>query len=349
MGGPSGGGKKQGKQKAPPQQGPVPTQTGPTRGKENSLAQTKFASNKKKSKTNGLKPYTTDDLIAAVQELEKDPNFGSDPDKVLAALRELGGTNDENFKGLMRVDDAPDLSGLDPKLKKKLTSMLKHKSEHTGLVEDENGFMVAASHTLTGISAGQSIAQNKNLPMSLSGAASAVLDPVLAVTLSGDLGQAGLDSYLEGGQSQPKTGPGTDASYPELNGDIDGYLLGNQIASGEKKLGGKDGMSVSQLLAGYYDGKDAPHQQRFDTMQQLPAEEKKKIERESSKFKDVYGSNKQRTKDPMSIPGLLGPAGDAEVLGANKEFWDYVGRRSSKPKAPGGGQKPPAFGGKKKV
>lgn len=136
-----------------------------------------------------------------------------------------------------------------------LMRMSNHSDESHGFARDSFGQDVAMGHVLTGISGG--MYRNKDTELRPGWAQSLrlgfPLDNLYATTLAGDLGQ----SLAKGGHEGRFLGPGTEASNPELVGDIDGMLLGShqQLLSKGKSLqtNGPTGVKLSQMLSTYYD------------------------------------------------------------------------------------------------
>lgn len=199
--------------------------------------------------------------------------------------------------------------GLSPEDLAALQRMSVHSDQDHGLVTDRTGKQLATSHVLTGLSAG--VYRNRRTPMHplVSLGVGAPLDNLHAMTLAGDLGQSATEDLM--GQhhraDRHLIGRDTEASEPELTGDIDGYLLGAHLTEqcGQRSLAekGERGLALSALLRSYYGqsgkepqpaAKGLSAQTRFTHMsQELAAATQGKtgmaeLAQQTSNFIDVY-------------------------------------------------------------
>lgn len=240
------------------------------------------------------KPDTVQDYIGIVKHMEKVfPNWTGE--QIMNNLRTLGNVDNALFMKMYGMDkldsagvkekygrehnsdptkDQKQLeqmmikAGMAPNEIAALERMSQHNDEGHGTAKDSFGEDVALSHVLTGISAG--MYRNKNADLVPSGAMDTVanlpligpnikVDNLYAATIAGDLGQAASEHIQD--HSKPLLGPGSEASPPELTGDIDGFLMGGHLneLTGGKSLttNGKNSMKFSDLLASYYDPNNA--------------------------------------------------------------------------------------------
>lgn len=239
------------------------------------------------TKTDEQKPDTIEDFIRIVGKVEKAfPKMSGE--QLLNNLRVYGRNDDQNFRKMYGLDklnkdelrekygrpvmsnqnddsEYLDLFLRSGKIKPKdiasLKRMLNHSDEDHGLAKDSFGNDVALSHVLTGLTAGQYRNPDTDLrPEGFKGTLSRIVgaghnvDNLYATTIAGDLGQSAV--FHQMGKSKNLIGEDTDASNPELIGDIDGYMLGKHLPdlSGKQSLSkvGPDGLQLSQLLSEYY-------------------------------------------------------------------------------------------------
>ena len=191
--------------------------------------------------------------IATVQRAEK-AYSGLSPFELTAAMRSLSLTDNSGFRRLFGgsapgivLTPAPPLTQADID---NLIDWTRHRpthptDPHPGVRTDAKGEVLTPSHVLTGITAGMT--RNRMLDPTPGGSANpfgAALDNLFAVTISGDLGQSAAFVKV-GKQSKPYTGPASEASEPELVGDIDGFLIGDSIS-------GTTTSKLSEILLDYY-------------------------------------------------------------------------------------------------
>ena len=208
-------------------------------------------------------PGTVNDFVDLVAKVEQAyPDLSQD--EVLAALRRLGGYDDANFQKLFGTEAGIDLmaqGGLTDEDILRLTYMLRHGHEdgfETGLVTDQFGNRLAMGHVLTGLTAGDNYDPDKHLDVPLSGWVGSSVDNIYTATIAGDLGQSAtlLDEEGNATDQTPYIGNGTEATYGELYGDIDGAVIGNIIRRDENSdiyQAWENGAPISEIVDMYYD------------------------------------------------------------------------------------------------
>jgi len=209
-------------------------------------------------------------------------------------------------------------------------------------VRDCFGYDVAIGHVITGIGAGRrwdhsldhlaeaakrqgrdyTAAVVKNMPMGER------VDNIYSLTIAGDLGQSA--SLINEGKQTNFIGPGTEATYSELVGDIDGLIMG-QGTSGTLS----DKEKLSSYLSGYYcvdylaDG--LPNAaRRFNTFKSDLKAGGGKLLRESKRFSTNY--NYRRQWKSLIWPGLLGltPGNVEDVYNKFVEWLEAEAKTESK-------------------
>ncbi len=216
--------------------------------------------------------YTIDEFISIVKKIEKSrPDWK--PRQVLESLHNIAGTNNQRHRRVMQTEEGNSLINvIDLKDIVKLGGMLVHSNVEapyeTGVVKDNTNQNIALSHVLTGIGAGLSrriispseIADGFLPAVGDLVTAGSNMDTLYSETLSGDLAQSAVQ--YNAGKQKSLVGPGTEATYAELVGDIDGFILGSQLSSTSLKEEFKKGeMKLSALLESYYTGQ---HNDRFN-------------------------------------------------------------------------------------
>jgi hypothetical protein len=188
------------------------------------------------------------EYVQLVQKVE-DANPSFTPTEVVDALREHAGYA-ESFRPVLRKAPAHVLVPTGALTKADL-DRLKELSKHstaggieTGIAQQDSlGFQVCMGHVVAGMSAG-----TMGSPRSFS-KFGITIDPLYAVTISGDLGQTAVEfvATKDGFADEPCTaliGKGSEATDAELAGDIDGWLIGSTFD-------GK-GPKVSETLRAWY-------------------------------------------------------------------------------------------------
>ncbi|APR86769.1 hypothetical protein A7982_12118 [Minicystis rosea] len=186
--------------------------------------------------------------IALVRKVER--ATGWNPDTVLNALRRLAGYDTPRFQTLYGLPAAPALTptgDLTHDDISKLEGMSSHgvlrTGKEIGIVTDASNHGVAIGHVLTGLSGGQHRNRAADLRPWLNFGAGFPLDNLHAATLAGDIGQSAVEIHQNGG-SGARIGPGSELTFAEAIGDIDGLLMGDE--------GGLKGLTVSERLHAYY-------------------------------------------------------------------------------------------------
>jgi hypothetical protein len=111
-----------------------------------------------------------------------------------------------------------------------------------GIACDVLGYEVAIGHVLTGLSGGQHRNRQADLRPWFGRMAGHTLDNLYAATLAGDIGQSAVEIHYH--PNGPLIGAGSELSFAEAIGDIDGLLMGDE--------GGLMGRTVSRRLLDYY-------------------------------------------------------------------------------------------------
>ncbi|MCK4790721.1 MAG: carboxypeptidase regulatory-like domain-containing protein, partial [Desulfobacteraceae bacterium] len=207
--------------------------------------------------------FCIDDFISLVKNIEAS-NPALSGEDILNGLRRIAGYDTEYFQKI--YGDIPPAKKLNfgtiqPHI---LKGMISHDIKHDvefGVVKDRFGYDVSMGHVLTGVSGGQHRITDVDLTpwykilFGIVGfLAGEEMDNLYAVTISGDLGQS---AYMvnEGLYEPPYIGMNTEATHAELIGDIDGVLIGKNIATllNGKNLGSKAAEArLSELLSNYY-------------------------------------------------------------------------------------------------
>lgn len=222
------------------------------------------------------------------------------------------------------VDFGPELDYLlpDNETTRKVARLATHEHENKrtasekeiGIVKDCTGLYVAIGHTFTGMSAGPHF--NEDVwPIGVNN--------LYAVTISGDLGQSAvkmyyfqktgnmnheIDRYLGGEDSC------TEATFAELVGDIDGFLLGSAYESFEDQR-------ISDVLARYYcdppDGAYAHCSNRFTMFESLMdwsylVDQVELFMRAFGAFKSQEPDNVKYLQLDEVVPPLIAPSHDLE-------------------------------------
>ncbi len=158
------------------------------------------------------------------------------------------------------------------------------------------------------------------------------IDNLPAATISGDLGQSA--AFVNGGQhvgtgQHTYIGPGTEATYAELTGDIDGMIIGeaiggNVVGNPIREAWNNPDMSFSDFLGQYHD--DYANSRFANAHEWLPTVNGADyMENEVSKFANNY----EHFIDPKTNPlarlwGDDTTDTDAAAEAANSEFNDWV-------------------------
>lgn len=244
-------------------------------------------------------PPTVDDFIGLVQKVEAAyPDWTAE--EVVNRLREHGGYDNSSWQKMLGVGDtapiAPqgDLTAADIEA---LTGMVRHTHDGTqegGIVTDRNGETVAMGHVITGLSAGEHRDKNRNLAGKLGwlGIGEKV-DNLYATTLAGDLGQSA--TLVNEGTQTGYVGHGTEATDAELNGDIDGLLMGSHLSELTNGDGLTGDVPLSEMLSYYYTddscrvgGPSGPiSSQRYETF--VNEVDREHLEDQTKRFSVNYG------------------------------------------------------------
>jgi hypothetical protein len=190
---------------------------------------------------------TLNNFIRLVEKLEK-AYPKRQPREIIEMLRWISGYKEFEFNRLVGTD------AIEPKVNKiftkadmdALAAMMSHSGwgeKERGVARDNQGEMVAMGHVITGMSSGYNYERRRNM---IPGRPD--MDNVYAMTLSGDLGQSAAQKK-DGGTNQRFIGDNTEATIPELVGDVDGLNLGEHIAQG-----GAGNKKISTQLREYYNG-----------------------------------------------------------------------------------------------
>jgi hypothetical protein len=171
-------------------------------------------------------------------------------DAVLNSLRHTAVYDDPNFQQMYNLPETPRLE-IVPWVSAEDIGVLRTMSQHggdtpdkeTGMAPDSTDRMVAIGHTLTGMAAGRRY--NPNVSFGVLAFCENV-DNLYATTLAGDLGQYAVLLSL----GTPAATARMDATASELTGDVDGFVLGSMIQSGEIPI--TDATKVSDVLGKYY-------------------------------------------------------------------------------------------------
>lgn len=170
------------------------------------------------------------------------------------AMRRIAWYDDEKFRRM--YGDSPQGAALTGGTNftqadiNQLIAMTRHSVSagvESGIVRDPLGYDLAAGHVLTGISSG--VYRNRTsadpTPAWTQGLLGEKMDNLYGTTIAGDLGQVAV-FVNEGEQAAPYLGIHGDATYAELVGDIDGFLIGDAEAFGGS------GRKLSEILLSYY-------------------------------------------------------------------------------------------------
>jgi len=162
----------------------------------------------------------------------------------------------EHSRHREKIDPPDDRSGA---MKLKEQPQQKLEADLRGCATDCLGYPLAMGHVLCGISAGQH--RNTSVRphfLVVPGALGWHVDNLYAVTVAGDLGQSAVCVFL--GDKSVLIGDDratTEATYDELRGDVDGFVLGHHLKSllngrSLDKLPSDGGLRLSELLQTYY-------------------------------------------------------------------------------------------------
>ena len=240
----------------------------------------------------------------------------------------LLGSADKLPKGVLNVEE-----------ERVLKNMVVHRFDGTreiGVIRISDGETIAVGHVIAGICAG--LHRNKDLSLAQwVSDAHHKIDNLFAVTMSGDLGQTGLEK--KNGDQKALFGPSgnwttaqcpaeynrdigdeeTEATKAEILGDIDGFLLGDALPLWEKK-----GVRLDHLLKMYYGNgvvynKSYRSCNRWRKFKELV--EKKKLSIEVEGFLYAYYYKYSEIYKNVENGDLKGIAEDTVAA-----FYDYVGR-----------------------
>ncbi|MBW2662687.1 MAG: hypothetical protein JRD93_12025, partial [Deltaproteobacteria bacterium] len=188
-------------------------------------------------------------------------------EKILNSLRRLAHYDTANFQKMYHLNNPGNDLTARGVLAKGDIMALREMSQHSpdegirGTAKDCFAYEVAMGHVLTGISAGQHRIKDVDLTPWYSLTAGETVDNLYATTVAGDLGQSAV--YVNEGYTKKKLPPkyigaGTEATYPELIGDIDGFLIGKHLTKITDKKSlfkvGSKGIRLSEVLQKYYCG-----------------------------------------------------------------------------------------------
>lgn len=170
-------------------------------------------------------------------------------------------------------------------LRKKLDEIISHDGgdadnpKESGISSEKpiSDYDVAMGHVLTGISGGQHRIRNLDFPYCMAKAAPKTrwhygwkfsdaleniagylagekVDNLYSVTIAGDLGQSVNFKNEFSSKQKNYIGHRTEATYAEIIGDIDGFIIGSNLAmfTGSKRLSDKNGAKLSEVLHNYY-------------------------------------------------------------------------------------------------
>ena len=209
-----------------------------------------------------------------------------------------------------------------------LTMMIQHGHNKPGTIElgvvrtDRHG-TVATGHVITGISCG---GFNRDTEMTISETAlgtSSHLDNLLFVTISGDIGQTALMHYSHSSSTHRLFGPGgqwnnntcptafmvsppeSELSDPEVNGDMDGAILGTIMPMIRSR-----NWKISRIFREYYQnsgivvgGRTFSAANRVDTFGELMSDVE--LLAQSEAFAGVYYAFHKGLYNGWKLPALL--------------------------------------------
>lgn len=270
------------------------------------------------------------EFIGLVRKVEA-AHPGWSGERVLNSIRRLAGYDGKKFRdmygGLAVADTLAPSGELTQAALDALQRMTRHKLEgdvELGIATDSFGEPVALGHVLTGISAGQHRHRSIDLTPSWSLGAGELMDNLYATTIAGDLGQMAV--YVSHRQATSYIGPGTDATDAELIGDIDGFLIGSNLArytQGKSLLtAGASGARLSDLLHEYYcvfERSEAPPNTAADRFQQFSTQSRDVLLDQTKRFATNYAyASEGKWK------GMWSDADEADSEKAVDAFWDWL-------------------------
>jgi hypothetical protein len=200
------------------------------------------------SKVGAAELYEYIKLVRTAEQAH--PNLSGED--LLNSLRWVAGYDNENFRDFFGgIDKAKELKPSGP-LTQGMIDRMQELSRHQevagvekGIAKDPLGFDVALGHVLTGMSAGQH-PHTRDIP----GPFGDPMDNLYGVTISGDLGQSAV--LVDQKKATSYIGPGSEASYAELVGDIDGWLIGKHLRNLSGSAAKMNSAKVSDVLLAYY-------------------------------------------------------------------------------------------------
>jgi hypothetical protein len=214
--------------------------------------------------------------VTLIQRVEADyPNWTTS--RLLDSLRRLAQIDNNQFQTLLGIPPADVIQTNSPNLPNseyvELRSMTFHDTppgqpEQGRCFDRSTSRFIAMSHLIAGICGGihrptpnvQTQIGSVTIPSGQIIRGVLRLDPLYAVTITGDLGQTvaryALESVDYNGNQYG--GVGTEATSAELHGDIDGFLIGNWLSTTtagqtvRTKLVQSNQIRLSQIISEYY-------------------------------------------------------------------------------------------------
>jgi len=260
-------------------------------------------------------------FIALVRKVEAEyPTCNGE--QILNSLRRLAGFDTEEWQMMLNLE-GKSATYIKPKgnLKQKDIDELKEMSKTGGgKAKDFFGYDVAMGHVLTGMSAGQ----HRDLKVDLAAKflkkkwvalgivaitpIGGKVDNLYASTIAGDLGHSAIEVNEERNKWKVDDKPiyigskSKVATFPELIGDIDGLLLGDDLDTASSITGGKlltenrtenpppkgkNGIRLSEVLQNYY-CKCASKLCARSRFEQFQKQDMKELHKQTQQFADTY-------------------------------------------------------------
>jgi hypothetical protein len=213
--------------------------------------------------------------VTLIQRIESDyPDWTTS--RLIDSLRRLARIDTNQFQTILGTPPANAIQQSSPSLSnseyRELESMTYHATptgQELGRCFDRStSRFIAMSHLIAGISGGihrpvpnvQVQIGPITIPTGAVVRGLLRLDPLYAVTITGDLGQTVAEKALESVDHNGNLwgGVGKEATSAELHGDIDGFLIGNWLSTttpGQNvrtALIGGNQVRLSQIIAEYY-------------------------------------------------------------------------------------------------
>jgi len=251
-------------------------------------------------------------------------------ERVLGALRRHAGVGSAAFQDVLFGTTSPLPEELKPAgtLTKadiaRIIELSAHGDAGGGTATDNSETPVALGHVLIGMAAGMhrkptSSAHLWKAPLPIK------VDSLFFVTIAGDLGQSvvarmgKMDKLPTGDAPPPRVGAGSEASDPELIGDIDGVVLGSRVTTSPGSL-----TSVSKVLHDYYCAQantrgGVTANQRFRNFATLRSST---MDVDVLEFANAYYRSTHKAK--TAIVGLLAPVSLALDAVSRKDVWETV-------------------------